>query len=85
MATNLTFTKKGIWNECQLNPSVPITIQVQLKERATFDVREYIGDLEPVTVFSTSAYDNIIFEVDVPEGVSVLLATTGEVIKAVMI
>lgn len=83
MATNLTFTKKGIWYVCEINPSEPTTIQVQLKEKSTFDVRQRIGDLPSVTVFSTDIYDNIIFQVDVPDGVTVELATLSPVINAV--
>lgn len=85
MATNLTFTKKGIWSECEINPAVPVTVQVKLKDKATLDVRQFIGDMPPVTVFTTDVYDNIIFQVDVPEGVTVLIATVGEVTKAVMV
>lgn len=83
MATELNFTKKGIWYVCELNPSEPTTIQVQLKKRATFDVRQRIGDMPSITVYSTDIYDNLIFQVDVPDGVTVELASLSPVIKAV--
>lgn len=85
MATKLTFTKDGSRWVCELNPSVPFTAQVQMKEKKDFTVYGYIGNMEPVSLVATSIYDNILFQVDVPEGVTVKMVAMSEVIDAYMV
>lgn len=85
MATKLNFTKDGSRWVCELNPSVPFTAQVQMKEKKDFTVYGYIGNMEPVSLVATSIYDNIIFQVDVPEGVTVRMVAMSEVIDAYMV
>lgn len=85
MATKLNFTKDGSRYVCELNPSVPFTAQVQTKEKKDFTVYGSIGDMPPVALFASSIYDNIIFQVDVPEGVTVRMVAMSEVIDAEMV
>lgn len=85
MATKLNFTKDGSRWVCELNPSVPFVAQVEMKEKKDFTVYAYLGDMKPMAVFASSLYDNIIFQVDVPEGVTVRMVAQSEVIDAEMV
>ena len=85
MATKLNFTKDGSKWVCELNPAVPFTAQVQMKEKKDFTVYGFIGDMNPVSLFASGIYDNIIFQVDVPEGVTVRMVAHSEVIDAQMV
>ena len=85
MATNLSFYKQGSRYVCDVNPSVPTTVQVQMEEKKDFTVYSFIDDMEPVAVFSTNILDNLIFQVDVPEGVTVRMVANSPVISAKMI
>lgn len=85
MATELTFTKDGSKYICEITPSEVATIQVELAEKKDFTVYEFIGDMKPVSVFSTNILDNIIFQVDVPEGVTVRMVSWAPVISAKML
>lgn len=82
MATKLNFTKEGSRWICEMTPSVPFVAQVQMKEKKDFTVYGFIGDMPPVALYATSLYDNIIFQVDVPDGVTVLMVTSSEVLNA---
>ena len=85
MATTLNFTKDGNKYVCDVTPSAPTVVQVQMAEKKGFTVYEFIGDMPPVSVFSTNILDNVIFQVDVAEGVSVRMVSWSEVVKAVML
>lgn len=85
MATKLNFTKDGSRWVCELNPAVPFTAQVQMKEKKDFSVYAFIGDMPQVSLFASSIYDNIIFQVDVPSGVTVRMVAQSEVIDAYMV
>ena len=85
MATKLNFQKDGSRWVCEINPAVPTTVQVQMAEKKDFTVYNYIGNMKPVAVFATNIYDNIIFQVDVPEGVTVRMVSQSEVIDAQMV
>lgn len=84
MATNLTFTKQGSRYICEITPSVPTTIQVQMEEKEDFTVYSYIDDMKPVSVYTTNLLDNLIFQVDVPEGISIRMVANSPVISAKM-
>ena len=85
MATKLNFTKDGSKWVCEVNPSVPFTAQVQMKEKKDFTVYAFIGNMKEVSLFASNIYDNIIFQVDVPSGVTVRMVAQSEVIDAQMV
>lgn len=85
MATNLTFTQDGSKWTCTLTPSAPCVIQVERGtdgNRKSFTVYAYIDGMNPVGIYSTDDYGDIIFELDVPEGVTVKLVSWRPVISA---
>lgn len=45
----------------------------------------FIGDMNPVGIYTTDDYGDIIFELDVPEGVTVKLVSWRPVITAKMV
>lgn len=53
-------------------------------DRKPFTVSAYIGDMEPVAIYTTDVYGGIIFELDVPEGVTVELVSWMPIISAKM-
>lgn len=85
MATKLNFTKDGSQYVCELNPAVPITVHVQTVEKKDFTVYGFISPMKPVALFASSIYDNIIFQVDVPDGVTVRMVSQSAVIDAQMV
>lgn len=85
MATKLNFTKDGSRWVCDLNPSVPFTAHVRMLDKKDFTVYGFIGDMPPVALFASGIYDNIIFQVDVPEGVTVRMVAQSEVLDAQMV
>lgn len=85
MATKLNFTKEGSRWVCEVNPAVPFTAQVRMSEKKDFTVYGFIGDMEPVALFASNIYDNILFDVDVRDGVTVRMVAQSEVIDAKMI
>lgn len=85
MATNLNFTQDGSKYICEITPSEVATIQVELAEKKEFTVYGYIEGMKPVSLFSTNIYDNLIFQVDVPEGVTVRMVSWTPVITAKML
>lgn len=85
MATELTFIKDGSTYVCELNPSTPITVQIQMQDKAGLTVYGFIGDCPPVSLYSTTIYDNIIFQIDVPEGVTVRMVSWSPIINAQMV
>lgn len=82
---NLNFTQDGTRYICELTPTEPCIVQVELEQKKDFTVYEYISGMKPVSVFSTSILDNIIFKVEVPSGVIVRMVSQSPVIKAKMI
>lgn len=85
MATDLTFTQTGSRYECVITPSDPTTIQVSRGGGSDFTVYAYIDDMNPVSIFTTNIYDNLIFQLDVPEGVSVRMVSWSPVTAAKML
>lgn len=85
MATELNFTQDGSKYICDINPSDVTTVQVELAEKKDFTVYNYIDTMKPVAVYSTNILDNIIFQVDVPEGVKVRMVSWSPVVKAMML
>lgn len=82
MAKDLTFENKGSYYECVLNPSEPVTVEVQRTDKKDFTVYAHIGELPDVPIFSVNTMDNIIFELDVPEGVTIRMVSWSPVISA---
>lgn len=88
MATNLTFTKDGSKYTCTLTPTAPCVIQIERGtdgDRKPFTVFAYLDGMNPVGIYTTGNYGDIIFELDVPEGVSVKLVSWRPVITAKMV
>ena len=85
MATKLNFTKQGSRYICDITPTVPVTVQVEMEDKKDFTVYSFIGDMTPVVVYSTNILDNLIFQVDVPEGVTVRMVATSPVKSALMV
>lgn len=82
MAKDLIFEQKGSRYECELNPTEPITVEVQREEKKDFTVYAHIGDLKEVPIFAVNTLDSIIFELDVPEGVTVKMVSWSPVVSA---
>lgn len=88
MATNLTFTQDGSKYVCTITPTAPCVIQIQRGtdgRREPFTVYAYLDDMNPVGIYTTDDYGDIIFELDVPEGVTVKLVSWRPVIAAKMV
>lgn len=85
MATKLNFTKDGSRWVCELNPSVPFTAQVRMAEKRDFTVYGFIGDMPPVALYASGIYNNVLFQVDVPSGVTVRMVAMSEVLDAYMV
>ena len=82
MATNLNFVKNGIRYECDIvADSEPTAIQVDREEKADFTVYGSIDDMAQVPLYSTSILQNILFQLDVPEGMKVKLVSWSPVTK----
>lgn len=85
MATKLNFTKDGSRWVCELNPTVPFGAQVTMKEKKDFTVYAFIDEMKPVPIFASNIYDNLLFQVDVMDGVTVRMVANSEVIDAYMV
>lgn len=82
MATNLTFTKDGTKYVCELTPTEPVVVQVEREDKKDFTVYGYIDGMEPVALFSTSILKDLLFQLDVPEGVKVRMVSWSPVTSA---
>ena len=88
MATNRTFAHDGSKYVCTLTPTAPCVIQIERGtdgDRKPCTVYAYIVDMHPVGIYTTDDYGDIIFELDVPEGVTVKLVSWRPVITAKMV
>lgn len=89
MATNLTFTQDGSKYVCSLTPTASCVIQVSRGVygggRKPFTVYASLDGMNPVAIYTTDVYGDIIFELDVPEGVSVELVSWCPVLQAKML
>lgn len=85
MASNLNFRQEGTRYIYEFTSSGPVTIEVERDEKKEFTVYGYVDDLSPVPLFSTSSFEDILFQVDVPEGVNVRLVSWCPVIAAKMV
>lgn len=85
MATTLNFKQEGSKYVYDFVSEGAVTIQVERNEKKDFTVYAFIGDLTPVPLFTSSTFEDIIFQVDVPEGVNVRLVSWCEVVSAQMI
>ena len=88
MATNLTFSKDGSKWTCTLTPTAPCVIQIERGtdgDRQPFTVYAYLDSMTPVGIYTTDDFGSIIFDVDVPEGVTVKLVSWKPKISAKMV
>lgn len=85
MATTLNFKQDGSKYIYDFVSSGAVTIQVERDEKKDFTVYAFIDNLTPVPLFTTSTFEDLIFLVDVPEGVNVRLISWCPVVSAKMI
>lgn len=85
MATNLNFTKgDGVWTAEAVSPGNPIAVEVNRAVGGPFIVKGSIENLSQVTLrdFGPNADRNLLFEIDVPEGVTIHFTSYSEVVGA---
>lgn len=81
----LTFSKQGSAYVCEL-PATKGVVQIEQVSRGIVSVTGNLPDMPPVVI---AVYDNpfggntVIFEVDVPEGVTITVKSATEVTKGV--
>lgn len=83
MATEINFTKDGSKKEvASFTSQGPVVVQVLRDGKNYFTVYANLDGMEPVSIFSTTTLQNLIFEVDVPEGVIVTMESYSHVSSA---
>lgn len=83
MATNLQFQNKGSKKEtCVIQPTVPCTVEVIREDKGYFTVYVNLEGMEPTTIFCDTVHKDLIFVVDVPQGVSVTMESVTHVTEA---
>lgn len=84
--TNIEFTKAQGYErwEAELNPSIPITVEVNREEAKDFTVYASVdGDtMSYVPLYSTNRLKDLIFQIDVPEGLHVKMVSWSLVTSA---
>ena len=85
MATKIEFIQDGTKWACEMKPSASFVAQVQMADKKDFTVYAFIEGMKPIAVFASNLYDNLIFKVDVPSGVTVRMVAYSEVLDAQMI
>lgn len=85
MATDLKFVQDGTKYVCDITPSEATAIQIERDEKKTFTVYGYIDDLTPVPLFTSDAFEDIIFQLDVPSGVNIRMTSWSPVKAAKML
>lgn len=85
MATTIQFIGSSSIKEiATLTPSAPMVVQVEREDKGYFTVYANLEGMEPVSVFSSTIYKDLIFEVDVPVGVKITMESESHVIEAKM-
>lgn len=87
MATDLTFVARDDNKEyCEIKPNMPVVVQVIREEKSDgvsyFTVYANLEGLEPTTVFVDNIHKDFIFQIDVPDGVTVTMESCSHVISA---
>lgn len=85
MATELKFTiGDGVWTAEVVSAGTPMAVEVNRTESGPFIVKGSIDDLSQVTLrdFGPGADRNLLFEIDVPEGVTIHFISYSEVVGA---
>ena len=83
MANELTFTKNGSRYEAEIiSAGEPITVQIDRSEKKDLTVYGAIDGMEQVALFTTSILQNVLFQVDVPEGLKVKIVSWAPVTSA---
>lgn len=88
MATALTFTKNphDKWEASLISTGDRLAVEVNRKATGSLIVYGHIGSLEPIILqdFGPSAAQDIMFEIDVPEGVEITIVSYPEIADATM-
>ncbi len=85
MATELEFTKnEGVWKAEVVSPGSPIAVEVNRSAIGPFLVKGSISGMAEVLLkdFGPGAYKDLLFEIDVPEGINLCFTSYTEVISA---
>lgn len=84
--TDIEFTKSADYDrwEAGLIPSVPITVEVNREEAKDFTVYASVdgNTMSYVPLYSTNRLKDLIFQIDVPEGLHVKLISWAPVSAA---
>lgn len=83
MATNLSFATRGGKKEyCEITPAAPVVVQVIREGNEFFTVYANLEGMAPTTIFADNVHKDFIFQVDVPEGVTVTMESCSHVVNA---
>jgi len=85
MATELKFTKSGKeWQSEAMSPGNPIAVEVNRSANGPFLVKGSINGMAEVLLkdFGPGAYKDLLFEIDVPNGVNLHFTSYTEVVSA---
>ena len=79
---SLEFTKEKKWSVASFNsPGTPCVVQIQQKEAGDVNVFANAEGMEPTRIGNINNYanPNVIFNVEVPEGLTITVQSFGEV------
>ena len=85
MATVLEFTKaEGVWKAEVVSPGSPIAVEVNRLAIGPFLVKGAISGMAEVLLkdFGPGAYKDLLFEIDIPEGINLYFTSYTEVTSA---
>lgn len=82
MANELIFTQDGNKYICELTPTSPMTIQIERDKKSDLSVYAFLDNMTPVPLFSSNLIEDVIFQIDVPNGVKVKIVSWGKVLEA---
>lgn len=78
----MDLTKEGSKYIYKFTPSGAQTVEVIRSDKGYFTAYAAIGGLDPISIFCQTERKDLIFQVDVPEGVEVTLESETEVLNA---
>lgn len=84
MATTINFTSDGVRDTCTLKPNGAVVVQVAREDKAYFTVYGNLDGMEKVPMLDVRFEKDLIFKLDVPEGVTVTLESGSRVTEAKM-
>lgn len=86
MATDINFTKRdGKKEYAEIKPTVPVVVQIEREDFGFLTIYGNLDDMKPTTVFNDNHIKDLIFQVDVPAGVTVTIESGVHVLSAKMI